>query len=143
MSGKDIFVQKNGDSPYSNGGWRLEDYVDTKIVDNKSFVDFGDGVDIITDFSSANDVIDADAAGATDAFSIENPYDAQVGNYYVRGTWDGTTKYFTANTAGPDILFYVHSYPYPGPQTQTAWFGNSSVVLQGGAAGFDPVKNIV
>ncbi len=133
--GADQFMQANGNSVVAGSAWAN---LTAGLVQNNSSINFGTEIDVVTDFSSASDFLNADAAGATNAIGIDAAAAGSVGNFYVRGTYNGTT--FTVNTGlGDDILFYVS---ISTDQTIAAYLGTTSIVLIGGAAGFNPATNI-
>jgi hypothetical protein len=136
--GADVFVQKTGDSIAADGGWgSLFSLMSGRAIINGSTATFSAGVDVITDFVSAEDKIDAEFAGATNAIG-KIPSSYAVDNYFAVGTFATNTNVFTVETAGPDVLFY-RSSGIAGPQQ----IGTTSIILQGGADGFDPGLNII
>ena len=70
---------------------------------------FGNGVDVVTDFTGGTDEIDSSAAGLAGTNNLTaGVVDATkvvAGNYAVRGTWDGTAGTFTYAGNGADIMF--------------------------------------
>lgn len=139
LAGNDVFVQPNGSSAGSTGGWTS--LTNNAIVGGASIIDFGptDPIDNVTDFSSANDKLDASVAGATNAATVANLATAAAGNYYVIGIYNSANGEFLA-TNGPDVLFYVTTGV---DQTVPANIGTTSIVLSGGAAGFSAAVNII
>jgi Ca2+-binding RTX toxin-like protein len=143
-TGADTFVQANGSSVASPAGWSyLKDV--TYAIYEHSRIEFGVGgvIDVITDFDSQADRLDASASGATDAFGIYLP-NATIGNYFVRGSYNQGTGTFSGTSdgsSGSDILFYVST----GTDQRTAAnLGTTSIVLLGaGTTGFNASTNII
>jgi Ca2+-binding RTX toxin-like protein len=138
-TGSDRFVQLNGDSASSQNGIGGLNLV-TDVVEAGSFINFGQPIDLITDFDSATDKLDATFAGAADLIG-QNGTALTVGsgNFFLQGTYSVNT--FTASATGADILFLNATGL---DLTNPADIGNTSIVLQGAAAtGFNAGFNII
>ena len=131
----DTFVQADGSSIGSTTGWFG---LSGNVIGGSSQIQYLSNVDVITDFNSATDFLDATASGATDAYGTDVT-NLTAGNYYVRGINFNGYGFFAGNQ-GNDILFYVSTGT---DQTVAANIGTTSIVLLGGAANFNSTTNII
>ena len=139
-AGADTFVQANGSSVASSGGWSDLYQVGSSefvLIDQVSSINFGTAIDVITDFNSDDDKLDATFAdaGNIDGLVVNN---TSNNNYYARGIYSDNR--FTFHASGDDVLFYVST---GADQRVAANIGTTSIVLLGGGAGFDPFDNII
>lgn len=86
---------------------------------------FGNGVDIVTDFT-ANDLLDVvTAANAVNAFGVSAGSVLTATNNFLQGTYNATTSVFTVGTAASNIDYLVA----PSNGTPSAFAANSSLIL--------------
>jgi len=130
--GADTFVQANGSSGSVVAGWI--NLAMNYYVYDQSIIIIGGFVDVITDFNSSADVLDATVQGGTD---IYGPSVRNAGNYFARGYYSGGT--FITDLGGSDIFFYVST---GADQTVAANIGTTSIVLMGAGSGFNS-SNII
>jgi S-layer protein len=120
--GVDTFVQVGSQSTAS-----------TKLVNN--VVTFGNGVDIITDFSSADGEKLKGGTALTSA-TIQTSTALALGTYFFRGTYAAVTGEFTVGAAGADLLYGTTT----GALAADSITANAQV-LQGGFANFSAATN--
>jgi Ca2+-binding RTX toxin-like protein len=118
--------------------------VDVDISVGAAVWTFANGVDVVTDFVGGTDEILSSAGGlpgGTNNLLFGQAVDATAvvaGNYVVQGTWNSTAGTFTYGN-GADVMFGHGG----GSLAVLGNNGTRSLILQGGAAGFDVVGDIV
>ena len=86
---------------------------------------FGNGIDIVTDFT-ANDLLDtATAANAVTANGVATGSALGASNYFLQGTYNATTSVFTVGTTAANIDYLVA----PSNGTSTSFIANTSLIL--------------
>jgi Ca2+-binding RTX toxin-like protein len=135
-AGADTFVQANGSSGSVSTGW--QNLYGNVYIGNGATIDTGGFADVITNFDSSVDRLDATEQGAVDSVGSFGHL-MTTNNWFTKGDYSGTT--FTANyDSGSDIFFYVST---GADQTVAANIGTTSVVLIGAASGFNSSTNII
>lgn len=108
-SGQDRFVQNQGDSAYlDDPASTIANRTASGSLANGDVLKFPNGqIDIVTDFNSVEDAIDASAVGAnyTDSLMWRNYIRGQ--GHYAKGNWDGTELFTIDYATGRDILYFV------------------------------------
>lgn len=108
-AGQNRFQQNQGDSAYlDEAGSTIANRTASGTLANGDILKFPNGqVDIVTDFDSTKDVLDASAVGAnyTSGLLWQNYIRGQ--GHYARGTWDGAELFTIDYATGPDIFYFV------------------------------------
>lgn len=108
-AGQDRFQQNQGDSAYpSDADSTIANRTSAGSLDDGDILKFPNGqIDIVTDFDSTKDVIDASVGGTyyTDGRTWANYIRGQ--GHYARGNWDGSELFTIDYAAGTDILYFV------------------------------------
>lgn len=101
----DRFVQTNT----SSGAWNAEGLTEAGILAGETVTFTTNGVDVITDWSSAVDSLDVTTANNFVLLSVGDAITGLVvgGNYGIAGNFNATTGVFTQAAAGADMLVAV------------------------------------
>ena len=107
--GQDKFQQNQGDSAFvDDSGSTIANRTANGYLANGDKLKFPNGqIDVVTDFDSATDVVDASAIGAnsTDGRMWKDFIRGQ--GHYAKGNWDGSELFTIDYATGRDILYFV------------------------------------
>jgi len=108
-AGQNRFQQNQGDSAYlDEAGSTIANRNPNGTLANGDILKFPNGqVDIVTDFDSTNDVIDASAVGANYTSGLLWASYIRGQGHYAKGNWDGAELFTIDYATGTDILYFV------------------------------------
>ncbi|MFD0666768.1 hypothetical protein ACT80S_03530 [Ramlibacter sp. MAHUQ-53] len=142
--GHNRFIQSLGDSEYlSESLSTIANRSASGQLANGDTLKYPNGqVDIVTDFDSSKDLLDATTSGAIYTSGLLWMNYVRGQGHYARGTWDGTDQFTIDYTSGRDILYFV-SLNGANLAFNVFDIANGAIILVGaGATGFS-ASNIV
>lgn len=142
--GQDKFQQNQGDSAYvDDPGSTIANRTQNGYLANGDILKFPSGqIDVVTDFDSAADVVDASAIGAnsTDGRMWKDFIRGQ--GHYAKGNWDGSELFTIDYATGRDILYFV-SLNGANLAFNAFDIANGGIILVGGGSTGFTAANIV
>lgn len=142
--GRDKFQQNQGDSAYvDDPGSTIANRTANGYLANGDKLKFANGqIDVVTDFDSATDVVDASAMGAnsTDGRMWKDFIRGQ--GHFAKGNWDGSELFTIDYATGRDILYFV-SLNGANLAFNAFDIANGGIILVGGDSTGFTAANIV